>query len=178
MLELAADKRRQTHVMVQGNFLTPGAAVEPAIPAKFHPLAGDALPDRLGLARWLVDRENPLTARVTVNRFWGQLFGGGVVETEEDFGTQGELPSHPQLLDWLAVEFMEPTTNPKSQNPNPKSAAWDMKRLLKLIVTSATYRQSSQVTPAALAQDPRNRLLSRGARYRLEAEMVRDQALA
>jgi hypothetical protein len=178
MLELPADKRRQTHVMVKGNFLAPGAAVEPAVPAKFHPLPKDASADRLGLARWLIDRDNPLTARVTVNRFWGQLFGTGLVETEEDFGTQGEPPSHPQLLDWLAVEFMEPTTNPKSEIPDPKSAPWDMKRLLTLIVTSAAYRQSSQVTPSALAKDPRDRLLSRGPRYRLEAEMVRDQALA
>jgi hypothetical protein len=178
MLELPAENHRQTHVMVKGNFLTPGAEVSAAVPAKFHSLPKDALPDRIGLSRWLVDRDNPLTARVAVNRFWAQLFGTGLVETEEDFGTQGELPTHPQLLDWLAVEFMEPDSNPKSQIPDPKSVAWDMQRLLKLIVTSATYRQSPQVTPVALAKDPHNRLLTRGPRYRLEAEMVRDQALA
>src|SRR5262249_14739084 len=169
-----------------------------------HPLPKDALPDRLGIARWLVDRDNPLTARVAVNRFWAQLFGTGLVETEEDFGTQGELPTHPQLLDWLAVEFMEPTPPPplskggQGGSGEPATAAtstgdatpptpplrrggnrgWDIKRLLKLIVTSATYRQSSQVTPMALAKDPHNRLLTRRPRYRSEAEMVRDQAPA
>lgn len=169
MVELPADKRRTTHLMVKGNFLTPGPDVQPAVPAKFHPLPKGAAPDRMGLAHWLVDRDNPLTARVMVNRFWAQLFGTGLVETEEDFGTQGELPTHPDLLDWLAIEFMEPTSS---------SPAWDMKRLLKLIVMSATYRQSSRVTAEALAADPHNRLLTRGPRYRLEAEMVRDQALA
>ena len=187
MLELPNDKRRTTHLMVKGNFLTPGAAVEPSLPAKFHPLSKDALPDRMGVARWLVDRENPLTARVMVNRFWAQLFGTGLVETEEDFGTQGDLPTHPELLDWLAVEFMEPTVSPPlrkggqggSGQPviGAATPAWDMKRMIKLIVMSATYRQSSRVTPEALAKDPRNRLLTRGPRYRLEAEIVRDQAL-
>ena len=120
--------------------------------------------NRLVLAKWLVDRKNPLTARVAVNRYWAQLFGAGIVETEEDFGTQGELPSHPALLDWLAVRYME--------------SGWDTKAMLKLIVTSATYRQSSRVTPELLPRDPRNRLLARAPRVRLEAEMVRDQALA
>lgn len=176
MVELPAEKRRTTHVMVKGNFLAPGPVVEPAVPSKFHPLAQGATADRLGLARWLVDRDNPLTARVMVNRFWGQIFGTGLVETEEDFGTQGELPTHPRLLDWLAVEFMEPGDSLPRRNDG--DGAWDMKRLLKLLVTSAAYRQSSQVSPAALAKDPHNRLMSRGPRYRLEAEMVRDQALA
>jgi hypothetical protein len=112
----------------------------------------------------LVDRENPLTARVAVNRIWSQLFGQGLVETEEDFGTQGKSPSHPQLLDWLAVRYME--------------HGWDTKSLIRLIVTSSTYQQSSRVTPDAVRQDPGNRLLGRGPRFRLEAEMVRDQALA
>ena len=120
--------------------------------------------NRLVLAKWLVDRKNPLTARVAVNRYWAQLFGTGIVETEEDFGTQGELPSHPALLDWLAVRYME--------------SGWDTKAMLRLIVTSATYRQSSRVTSRAAGADPRNRLLARAPRVRLEAEMVRDQALA
>ena len=215
MIEVPADQRRKTHLMVKGNFLTPGAQVDSAVPGKFHPLPAGAVADRMGLARWLVDRENPVTARVLVNRFWGQLFGVGLVETEEDFGTQGELPTHPELLDWLALEFMEPVPsrprpqasstssppgtagqrvasapkanspdhglsneNPSQPNRKREDGAWDMKRLLKLMVTSATYRQASKSTPATLAKDPRNRLFSRGPRYRLEAEMVRDQALA
>ena len=163
MQELAADKRRTTYVMVKGNFLSPGEAVEPNLPNTIHPAHDDLPRNRLGLARWLLDDENPLTARVAGNRIWAQLFGMGLVETEEDFGTQGAPPSHPQLLDWMATEFVR--------------VQWDVKRLLNLIVTSATYRQSSRVTPQSLALDPRNRLLSRGPRYRLEAEMIRDQAL-
>jgi hypothetical protein len=164
MEELAAGKRRETHLMNKGNFLDPGAQVEPGVPAAFHPLPEGAPRDRLGLARWLVDARNPLTARVAVNRFWAQLFGIGLVETEEDFGTQGEPPSHPELLDWLALEYMR--------------SGWDTKGLLRLIVTSAAYRQSSKARPELQAKDPRNRLLARAPRYRLEAEMVRDQALA
>jgi hypothetical protein len=113
----------------------------------------------------LVGSDNPLTARVAVNRYWARLFNAGIVETEEDFGTQGELPSHPELLDWLAVEYRD-------------GLHWDTKALLKMIVTSATYRQTSRVTPELLARDPNNRLLSRGPRYRLEAETIRDQAMA
>jgi hypothetical protein len=149
--------------MLKGNHLDPGAKVEPGVPAAFHPLPGGAPPDRLGLARWLVDPRNPLTARVAVNRLWAQVFGIGLVETEEDFGTQGEPPSHPELLDWLAGEFVR--------------SGWDQKAVLRLIVTSSTYRQSSRARPELLAKDPRNRLLARAPRYRLEAEMVRDQAL-
>jgi hypothetical protein len=163
MRELAAGKRRESHVMVKGNFLNLGEKVEAAAPAAFPPMPAGAPRNRLGLARWLVSRENPLTARVAVNRFWAQLFGTGIVETEEDFGTQGALPSHPALLDWLAVDLMD--------------HGWDMKALLKTIVTSATYRQSSRVTPTLLAKDPRNRLLGRYPRRRLDAEGVRDQAL-
>ncbi len=164
MEELPADKRRVTRLMHKGNYLDPGPTVEPGVPAAFHPLPEGAPRDRLGLARWLVDPKNPLTARVAVNRFWAQLFGVGLVETEEDFGTQGEPPSHPELLDWLAREYVR--------------SGWDTKALLRLIVTSATYRQSSKVRPELQAKDPRNRLLARAPRYRLEAEMVRDQALA
>jgi hypothetical protein len=128
------------------------------------PLLPEGAPkDRLGVAKWLVSPDNPLTARVAVNRYWAQLFGTGIVETEEDFGTQGELPSHPELLDCLATEYVR--------------LKWDTKALLRVIVTSATYRQSAKVTPELVAKDPHNRLLARGPRFRLEAEMVRDQAL-
>jgi hypothetical protein len=164
MVELPTDKRRPTHLMIKGNFLNPGEKVESGVPAAFHPLPKDAPVNRLGVAKWLLHPDNPLTARVAVNRFWAQLFGTGLVETEEDFGTQGEMPSHSELLDWLAMEYMR--------------LGWDTKAFLKMLVTSATYRQSSKVTPEALAKDPRNRLFSRGPRFRLEAEMVRDQALA
>jgi hypothetical protein len=164
MVELPANQRRETRVMNKGNFLNPGDKVEPGLPRAFHPLPEAAPLDRLGVARWLVDPNNPLTARVAVNRYWAQLFGNGLVETEEDFGTQGELPSNPELLDWLATEYIR--------------LGWDTKALLRLIVTSATYRQSTKVSTEVLARDPRNRLLTRGPRFRLEAEMVRDQALA
>ena len=124
----------------------------------------ESWPDnRLGLARWLVDPENPLVARVTVNRWWGQLFGTGIVSTEADFGAQGELPTHPDLLDWLAVEFME--------------GGWSMKRIHKLIALSSTYAQSSSVTAEMLEVDPSNRFFQRGPRLRMSAEMIRDNAL-
>lgn len=163
MRELPPEQRRTTHVLLKGNFLNPGEAVEPEVPAAFHPLDPNLPRNRLGLALWLLDERNPLTARVAANRFWAQLFGRGIVETEEDFGTQGTPPSHPELLDWLAVEFRR---------------TWDIKALLRLIVTSASYRQTSAVRPELLQRDPYNRLISRGPRFRLEAEMVRDQALA
>jgi len=160
LVELPAEKRRSTRVMIKGNFLDPGEPVTGGVPAAFGPFPPGAPESRLGVAQWLVGPENPLTARVAVNRFWAQLFGVGLVETEEDFGTQGDLPSHPELLDWLATEY--------------RRLGWDTKAFLKLLVTSATYRQSSRVTGG----DPRNRLLARAPRYRLEAEMIRDQALA
>jgi hypothetical protein len=165
MQELPAGERRVSHVLKKGNFLDPGDTVGPAVLPAFGRLPPGATADRLAVARWLVSADNPLTARVAVNRFWARLFGTGIVETEEDFGTQGELPSHPQLLDWLAVQYSD-------------NLKWDTKALLRLMVTSATYRQCSRTTPELESRDPHNRLLARGPRYRLEAEMVRDQALA
>ncbi|MBI1353183.1 MAG: DUF1553 domain-containing protein [Acidobacteria bacterium] len=155
---------RQTHLLKRGAYDAPGEAVEPGVPAVLPPLPAGGPNNRLGLAEWLVSRDNPLTARVTVNRFWQMLFGQGIVETVEDFGSQGSWPTHPELLDWLAAEFME--------------SGWDTKALLKRIVLSATYRQGSQLTPDKLEKDPQNKLLSRGPRVRLPAEAVRDQALA
>jgi hypothetical protein len=164
MRELPPDKKRVTRTMIKGNFRSLGEVVEPAVIAALHPLPSGAQANRMGLARWLVDSENPLTARVAVNRFWAQLFGTGLVATEEDFGTQGLPPTHPELLDWLAVDFMQ--------------SGWNVKQLLRAMVTSATYRQSSRPSADAAHNDPQNRLLSRGPRFRLEAEVVRDQALA
>ncbi|MEZ5404085.1 MAG: PSD1 and planctomycete cytochrome C domain-containing protein [Bryobacteraceae bacterium] len=162
--ELPEDKRRVTHIQNRGNFLDPGKEVTPGVLSSFHAMPARAAPNRLGLAQWLVSKDNPLTARVMVNRLWARLFGAGIVETEEDFGTQGSAPSHPELLDLLAVEFMD--------------SGWDIKAILKKMVMSATYRQSSAASDAVLEKDPRNRLLARGPRVRLDAEMVRDQALA
>jgi mono/diheme cytochrome c family protein len=164
MQELPREKHRQTNVMVKGNFLVPAEAVEPGVPAFFGSLPKQAPADRLAMARWIVDRENPLTARVAVNRLWSQVFGQGIVETEEDFGTQGRAPSHPELLDYLAVEY--------------RDHGWNTKALIRLLVTSATYRQSSRETPEALQEDAGNHLYGRAPRFRLEAEIVRDQALA
>jgi hypothetical protein len=157
-------QRRETFVLLRGQYDQKGPAVSAGVPAVLPALPPGAPADRLALARWLVDPANPLTARVTVNRLWQSLFGTGLVKTSEDFGTQGEPPTHPELLDWLAVEFRE--------------GNWDVKRLLKRIVTSATYRQSSVITPAALAADPECRLLGRFPRRRLPAELIRDGALA
>jgi hypothetical protein len=155
---------RETHVLKRGAYDNPGEKVIAATPACLPPMHADWPDNRLGLARWLVDRSNPLTARVTVNRFWQMYFGTGLVKTVEDFGAQGEWPVNPGLLDWLATEFMD--------------SGWDIKHIQKTIVMSATYRQSSQVTPDLLQKDPENRLLARGPRFRLSAEMIRDQALA
>jgi Protein of unknown function (DUF1553)/Protein of unknown function (DUF1549)/Planctomycete cytochrome C len=164
MAELPSARRRVTRVLRKGNFLDPGAAVLPGVPASLHALPAGVPPDRVGLARWLTDRRNPLSARVAVNRLWSQIFAAGLVETEEDFGTQGDPPSHPELLDWLAIFYQE--------------SGWDTKVLLRLIVTSETYRQSSKSTGELRERDPQNRLLARAPRMRLEAEMVRDQAMA
>ena len=166
------DSRRPTALLNRGSFLDPGEPVQPGTPAVLHPLtmassstAADARPpSRLDLARWLVDAENPLVARVTVNRWWAEFFGRGIVSTLEDFGIKGEAPTHPELLDWLAVEFME--------------RGWSMKHIHKLIVLSATYRQSSHVTPELLARDDQNKTYARGPRFRLDAETIRDNALA
>jgi hypothetical protein len=162
--ELPQDRRRETHVQIRGNYQSLGNAVSAEVPEAFHPLPDDWPRNRLGLAQWLVARDNPLTARVIVNRHWEQIFGVGLVETSEDFGTQGDLPSHPELLDWLALDLMD--------------SGWDLKALLKQMVMSATYRQQSTVTPELDQFDPANRWYARGPRFRVSAEMVRDQALA
>lgn len=163
MKELPADKQRKTRIYERGNFLTPGEEVTAGTPAVFPVLPAKAPRNRLGFAQWLVSRDNPLTARVTVNRFWSRVMGRGLVDSEEDFGTQGVPPTHPELLDWLALEFQKD---------------WDVKKLLKTIVMSETYRQNSDITPEMREKDPQNKYYARGARFRLDAEMVRDQALA
>jgi Protein of unknown function (DUF1553)/Protein of unknown function (DUF1549)/Planctomycete cytochrome C len=164
MRDLPASKQRLTKVHSRGNFLDPGEAVAPGVPTAFNPLPDNAPKNRLGLAEWILHADNPLTTRVAVNRFWAHLLGRGLVETQEDFGSQGQPPSHPELLDWLAVQFRE--------------KGWSMKGLLKTIVMSATYRQASKVTPDLAKRDPSNRLLARDSRFRLEAEMIRDESLA
>jgi hypothetical protein len=157
-------KPRDTFMLIRGQYDKHGPKVTAATPAALPPLPKDAPANRLGLARWLVDPSHPLTARVIVNRYWQMYFGTGIVKTAEDFGAQGEWPSHPELLDWLATEFVR--------------SGWDVKAMQRLIVTSATYRQSSAVQSEAFAKDPENRLLARAPRLRLHAEFIRDQALA
>ena len=154
---------RPAHVLIRGEYDKPGEEVSRGTPGFLPPLASGETPTRLDLARWFVSPGHPLTARVTVNRFWQQLFGVGLVKTSEDLGTQGEYPSHPELLDELAVSFVE--------------SGWDVKVLLRRILLSGTYQQRSGASPAAFAADPENRRLARGARYRLDAEVVRDQVL-
>jgi hypothetical protein len=155
---------RETHLLLRGAYDRPGDKVSPGVPAVLPPLPAGAPNNRLGFAKWLVDPANPLPARVTMNRFWQMYFGVGLVKTVEDFGSQGEWPMHLELLDWLATEFIR--------------TGWDVKAMQKTIVMSATYRQSSKVTPELEQRDPENRLLARGPRSRLPAEMLRDQALA
>ncbi|MFN3648166.1 MAG: PSD1 and planctomycete cytochrome C domain-containing protein [Armatimonadota bacterium] len=162
--------RRPTHLLDRGDFLKPAKEVQPGVPEVLHPLPAGAAPNRLTFAKWLVDRRSPTAARSIVNRVWQTYFGTGLVSTSEDLGTQAEPPSHPELLDWLAVELMEPSR--RAAKP------WSLKHLHRQIVLSATYRQSSAVTPDRLAKDPDNRLLSRGPRFRVEGEIVRDIALA
>jgi len=155
---------RPTHVLVRGAYDHPGEKVQRNTPAFLPPLKQkDGVPTRMDLAEWLVDPQHPLTARVAVNRFWQQFFGVGLVKTAEDFGAQGDWPSHPELLDELALSFVE--------------SGWDVKRLVRAIVLSKTYRQSSDAKPEEFARDPENRLLARGSRYRMDAEMIRDQIL-
>lgn len=157
-------KRRDTFILARGDYRNRTEKVEPGVPAVLPPLPAGAPPNRLTLAKWLVDPQHPLTARVAVNRYWQIYFGHGIVKTAEDFGSQGEPPVHPELLDWLATEFIR--------------TGWNVKAMQKLIVTSATYRQLSKVTPELHEKDPENRLLARGPRVRLQAEMIRDAALA
>ena len=185
---------RATHLLKRGDFLKADKAVTPGVPAFLHPLPAAAAPDRMAFAKWLVDRNSPTTARSMVNRIWQSYFGVGFVATPEDFGLQSESPSHPELFDWLAVEFMNPTwregdkgtrgqgdkgTNGNISPTSPLSSiSWSLKHVHRLIVNSAVYRQSSKVTPRLLERDPLNRLLARGPRLRVEAEIVRDIALA
>lgn len=164
MRELTTDKRRTTKVQLRGNYLNLGEDVEPGTPAVLPALPAGIKADRLAMARWLMSSENPLTARVIANRFWEAIFGFGIVRTSEEFGAQGEMPVHPELLDWLAVELQR--------------TGWDTKAFLKMLVTTAAYRQSSLVDPVLQEKDPDNRLLARGPRFRASAEVLRDQALA
>ncbi len=164
MKEKPSHDRPSTFIRRRGSFLDTGDKVYAGVPAVLHAMPDEAMPNRLGLARWLVSRDNPLTARVAVNRAWEQFFGRGLVETSEDFGTQGAAPSHADLLDWLAVKFMD--------------EGWRMKALHRSIVMSAAYRQTSAISQMLAQRDPYNRLLARGPRFRVEAEMVRDITLA
>jgi mono/diheme cytochrome c family protein len=158
------EPRRDTFRLIRGAYDVPGERVDPGVPAVLPPMPDDQSNDRLGFARWLVQPDHPLTARVAVNRFWQMYFGTGLVKTAENFGTQGEYPSHPELLDWLATSFVD--------------SGWDVKALQRTIVTSAAYRQASKVTAEEYEADPENRLIARGPRLRLPAQMIRDQALA
>ncbi len=158
------DKTRETHVMKRGNYLSPAEIVTAATPNSLHPFKAGLPKNRLGFAKWLMDPANPLVARVTVNRWWAELFGQGLVSTIEDFGTQSTPPTHPQLLDWLAAEFME--------------SGWDMKHMLKTIVMSDAYRRDSKLTDLLREKDLANRYYARGPRFRMSAEMIRDNALS
>ena len=163
MIAKDSEKPRETHLLMRGEYDKQGEVVAPGFFAVLPPLLAGAPTNRLGLAKWLVDPAHPLTARVTVNRFWQEYFGVGLVKTTEDFGMQGEHPVNPGLLDYLATEFVE--------------SGWNMKHLRRLMLTSATYRQSSRASKELIARDPENRLLARGPRFRMDGEMVRDTAL-
>jgi hypothetical protein len=167
---------REARILLRGEYDKPGEVVSRAVPAALPPLPAGAPNNRLGLARWLVSDDHPLTARVWVNRTWEQFFGTGIVTSVENFGSQADWPTHPALLDWLAVEFMRPTALPAVAGVPAKP--WDMKALQKLLLMSAAYRQETRLDAALYERDPANRLLARGPRFRLSAEMLRDQALA
>jgi hypothetical protein len=158
------EKKREARILKRGNYETPGEIVPPAVPASLPPLPAGTKADRMALAEWLVSPEHPLTARVVINRLWQQFFGRGIVKTPDDFGLQGALPSHPELLDWLAREFQE--------------SGWDVQHMIRLIVGSNTYRQSAAMSPGLLAKDPENVFIARGPRHRLDSRFLRDQALA
>jgi hypothetical protein len=164
MVMAEMSKPRDTFILGRGQYDNKGDRVTPGVPTFLPPMSRDMPPNRLGLAKWILDGSNPLTARVAVNQYWQQYFGTGIVKTAEDFGSQGEPPSHPELLDWLATEFVR--------------SGWDIKAMQRLIVTSATYRQSSVASRELIERDPENRLLARGPRFRLPAEIIRDNALA
>ena len=163
MRQLGNENLRKTHIQIRGNYLSKGKEVTPGIPAIFDQPVQVKSPNRLTLAKWLVNNENPLTSRVMTNRLWEKIFGAGIVATSEEFGSQGELPTHPELLDWLSIEFME--------------NGWSMKHIHKLIALSGTYGQSSRVTTAMLERDANNRFFLRGPRFRMTAEMIRDNGL-
>ncbi|MBL8189677.1 MAG: DUF1553 domain-containing protein, partial [Acidobacteria bacterium] len=177
------DELRPSHLLKRGDFLRPDKVVQTGVPAFLHPLPAGANPDRLVFARWLVDRNSPTTARSIVNRLWQAYFGTGLMETSEDFGMQSPAPSHRELLDWLAVELMEPSSQFAIRSSQPRPANWSLKHIHRLIVTSATYKQASAINSQSAirnpqSNDPYNRLLSRGARFRVDAELVRDIALS
>ena len=178
---VARDEPRETHLLTRGDWLKPAAVVRAGVPAFLNPLPIDAPPTRLTLARWLVDRKSPTTARVFVNRIWQEYFGTGIVATSEDFGSQGELPSHPELLDWLACEFMDSHEGSGQSAPpggHAQALPWSIKHIHRLVVMSSTYRQSSRVGAELMARDPYNRLLARGPRQRVDGEVIHDIALA
>ena len=182
---------RETFILMRGQYDKHGETVTADVPETLAPFPAGAPHNRLGLAQWLVSPQQPLTSRVIVNRYWQSFFGTGIVKTVEDLGTQGDEPTHPELLDWLAVQFMEGDAN-TAGSPGPSTGSghgpstgsghgfkpWDIKAMIKLMVTCSTYRQSSAEAAELLARDPENRLLARGARLRLPAEFIRDQALA
>ncbi len=175
VMVMSDSQPRKTHILQRGNYLAPEAEVTANSPTYLPPIPADLPKNRLGLAKWFVSRENPLTARVHANRIWQTFFGVGLVKTAENFGVQCEPPTNPELLDWLAVQFREGS---KSSSNLPETAPWDMKALIRLIVTSATYRQSSKVTPDLHERDPENRLLARAPRFRMPSLILRDIALA
>jgi hypothetical protein len=175
MISRELEKPRPAWVLVRGQYDKHGEPVGAGVPSVLPPLPATDKTNRLTFARWLVDPKHPLTGRVTVNHFWQQFFGVGIVKTAEDFGTKGEWPSHPELLDWLATDFVGGGSSEKSGG---ESSAWNVKRLVRMIVTSATYRQDSRVTAKLAEFDPENRLLAHGPRHRLDAEELRDNALA